>query len=101
MVLRAQGPAARGRWRDPGRSHLAGSEPVAVSPLIWLITIIAIVALLAFDYFAHVRKAHIPTLRERSEERRVGKEAGAGWRRAGRESGQAGCQTQRTVQGGL
>src|SRR5690625_758526 len=64
MVLRAQGPAARGRWRDPGRSHLAGSEPVAVSPLIWLITIIAIVALLAFDYFAHVRKAHIPTLRE-------------------------------------
>lgn len=37
---------------------------MAVSPLIWLITIIAIVALLAFDYFAHVRKAHIPTLRE-------------------------------------
>src|SRR5690625_7200892 len=64
MVLRAQGPAARGRWRDPGRSHLAGSEPVAVSPLIWLITIIAIVALLAFDYFAHARKAHIPTPRE-------------------------------------
>src|SRR5690625_6434052 len=64
MVLRAQGPAARGRWRDPGRSHLAGSEPVAVSPLIWLITIIAIVALLAFDYFAHVRQAHIPKLRD-------------------------------------
>ena len=37
---------------------------MAVSPLIWIVTIIAIVALLAFDYFAHVRKAHIPTLRE-------------------------------------
>src|SRR5699024_4568777 len=33
-------------------------------PLIWLITIIAIVALLAFDYFAHVRKSPLPSLRE-------------------------------------
>ena len=37
---------------------------MTISPLIWIITIIAIIALLAFDYFAHVRKAHIPTLRE-------------------------------------
>lgn len=37
---------------------------MAVSPLIWIVTLIAIVALLAFDYFSHVRKAHIPTLRE-------------------------------------
>lgn len=35
-----------------------------VSPLIWGITIVVILALLAFDYFFHIRKAHIPTLRE-------------------------------------
>ena len=35
-----------------------------VSPLIWGITIVFILALLAFDYFFHIRKAHIPTLKE-------------------------------------
>ena len=35
-----------------------------VSPLAWTLTIIAIVALLLFDFVFHVRKAHIPTLRE-------------------------------------
>jgi tellurite resistance protein TerC len=35
-----------------------------VSPLIWGITIVVILALLAFDYFFHIRKAHVPTLRE-------------------------------------
>jgi len=30
----------------------------------WVATIILIVALLAFDYFFHVRKAHVPSLRE-------------------------------------
>ncbi|PYI38807.1 transporter [Arthrobacter psychrolactophilus] len=35
-----------------------------VSPLIWGITILVILGLLAFDYFFHIRKAHIPTLRE-------------------------------------
>ncbi|QXQ11166.1 TerC family protein [Paeniglutamicibacter sp. Y32M11] len=35
-----------------------------VSPLIWVITIIAILALLAFDYFFHIRKAHVPALKE-------------------------------------
>src|SRR3954451_18637377 len=35
-----------------------------VSPLAWGLTIVAIVALLAFDFFFHVRKAHVPTLRE-------------------------------------
>lgn len=34
------------------------------SPLNWGITIIVILGLLAFDYFVHIRKAHIPTLRE-------------------------------------
>ncbi|MBB1023254.1 MULTISPECIES: TerC family protein [unclassified Dietzia] len=33
-------------------------------PLVWGVTIALIVALLAFDYFFHVRQAHIPTLRE-------------------------------------
>ena len=37
---------------------------MTVSPLVWILTILAIVGLLAFDYFFHVRKAHIPTLRE-------------------------------------
>ncbi|MFF5793913.1 TerC family protein [Paeniglutamicibacter sp. NPDC012692] len=37
---------------------------MSVSPLIWGITIVVIVALLAFDYFFHIRKAHVPTLRE-------------------------------------
>ena len=35
-----------------------------VSPLIWGITIVVILGLLAFDYFFHIRQAHIPTLRE-------------------------------------
>lgn len=35
-----------------------------VSPLIWGITIVVILGLLAFDYFFHIRKAHVPTLRE-------------------------------------
>jgi tellurite resistance protein TerC len=37
---------------------------MTVSPLIWGITIVIILGLLAFDYFFHIRKAHIPTLRE-------------------------------------
>ncbi|MCW1249096.1 TerC family protein [Acaricomes phytoseiuli] len=34
------------------------------SPLVWTLTIAGIAGLLAFDFFAHVRKAHEPTLRE-------------------------------------
>ncbi|MFQ6485535.1 TerC family protein [Brachybacterium epidermidis] len=37
---------------------------MSVSPLIWIITALVIIGLLAFDYIFHVRKAHIPTLRE-------------------------------------
>ncbi|WP_369046269.1 TerC family protein [Sinomonas sp. P10A9] len=37
---------------------------MSVSPLVWTITIVVILALLAFDYFFHIRKAHVPTLRE-------------------------------------
>ncbi|WP_182113785.1 MULTISPECIES: TerC family protein [unclassified Actinotalea] len=39
---------------------------MVVSPLVWILTIAAIVGLLAFDYVFHVRKAHTPTLREAS-----------------------------------
>jgi tellurite resistance protein TerC len=39
---------------------------MSVSPLVWGITIVVILALLAFDYFFHIRKAHVPTLREAS-----------------------------------
>ncbi len=35
-----------------------------INALTWTITIAVIVGLLAFDYIFHVRKAHIPTLRE-------------------------------------
>jgi tellurite resistance protein TerC len=35
-----------------------------VSPLVWGLTIAAIVGLLLFDFIFHVRKAHVPTLRE-------------------------------------
>ncbi|MCW2134586.1 TerC family protein [Arthrobacter sp. VKM Ac-2550] len=37
---------------------------MTVSPLIWGITIVVILALLAFDYFFHIRKAHVPQLKE-------------------------------------
>ena len=37
---------------------------MSVSPLIWGITIAVILALLAFDYFFHIRKAHVPSLKE-------------------------------------
>ena len=35
-----------------------------VSPLLWGLTIAGIVGLLLFDFYFHVRKAHVPTLRE-------------------------------------
>ena len=35
-----------------------------VSPLVWGLTIAVIAGLLLFDFFFHVRKAHVPTLRE-------------------------------------
>jgi tellurite resistance protein TerC len=37
---------------------------MTVSPTAWVVTIVLIVGLLAFDYVFHVRKAHTPTLRE-------------------------------------
>ena len=37
---------------------------MTVSPLVWIVTIVAVLGLLAFDYIFHVRKAHIPTIRE-------------------------------------
>ena len=37
---------------------------MVVSPMAWGLTVGAIVGLLAFDFVFHVRKAHVPTLRE-------------------------------------
>jgi tellurite resistance protein TerC len=37
-----------------------------VSPVVWTLTIVAIVGLLLFDFIFHVRKAHAPSLREAS-----------------------------------
>jgi tellurite resistance protein TerC len=35
-----------------------------VSGLVWSLTIVGIVALVAFDFYFHVRRAHIPSMRE-------------------------------------
>ena len=35
-----------------------------VSGLVWILTVIAIAGLVLFDFYFHVRKAHIPSLRE-------------------------------------
>ncbi len=35
-----------------------------VSSLVWILTIVGIAGLLAFDFFFHVRKAHTPSLKE-------------------------------------
>ncbi|WP_411719635.1 TerC family protein [Mycetocola sp.] len=35
-----------------------------VSPLVWTLTVVFILGLLAFDFVFHVRKAHVPTLKE-------------------------------------
>ncbi|MDJ0319462.1 TerC family protein [Pseudarthrobacter sp. PS3-L1] len=35
-----------------------------VSPLVWTLTVGAIIGLLVFDFYFHVRKAHTPTLKE-------------------------------------
>jgi tellurite resistance protein TerC len=37
---------------------------LGASTLVWLLTIVAIVGLLVFDFVFHVRKAHVPTLSE-------------------------------------
>jgi len=37
---------------------------MSVSPLVWGTTVAIILALLAFDYFFHIRKAHVPQLKE-------------------------------------
>ncbi|MBO1269698.1 TerC family protein [Arthrobacter cavernae] len=37
---------------------------MTVPSLIWGITVVGILALLAFDYFFHIRKTHVPTLKE-------------------------------------
>jgi tellurite resistance protein TerC len=37
---------------------------MGVSALVWVLTLLGIAGLLLFDYFFHVRSAHVPTLRE-------------------------------------
>jgi tellurite resistance protein TerC len=37
---------------------------MAVPGLVWLLTVLAIAGLVAFDFYFHVRRAHVPTLRE-------------------------------------
>ncbi len=35
-----------------------------VTPTVWIVTIVVIAGLFCFDFFFHVRKAHVPTLKE-------------------------------------
>jgi tellurite resistance protein TerC len=42
----------------------AGAAAMEVSPPVWGLTLVAILALLAFDFVFHVRQAHVPALRE-------------------------------------
>ena len=35
-----------------------------VSGLVWSLTVVGIVGLVLFDFYFHVRRAHVPTLRE-------------------------------------
>jgi tellurite resistance protein TerC len=35
-----------------------------VPPWVWILTVVGVAGLLAFDYVFHVRKAHVPTLKE-------------------------------------
>ena len=58
-----QGVAWRDSWVRFPTPHGSGCS-LEINGLTWAITIAAIVALLAFDFIFHVRKAHIPTLRE-------------------------------------
>jgi tellurite resistance protein TerC len=37
---------------------------MGVPGLVWLLTVVAIAGLVAFDFYFHVRNAHVPTLRE-------------------------------------
>jgi len=37
---------------------------VVVANWVWVATVVVILAMLAFDFFFHVRKAHVPTLKE-------------------------------------
>ena len=67
MPGRVQRPAGRRaeRLMKLSGTHLTkAGTPLTVSPLIWGITVVVILALLAFDYFFHIRKAHVPTLKE-------------------------------------
>jgi tellurite resistance protein TerC len=54
------------RPRRPAGRRASPTERVSVdvSGVVWIATIVGIVGLLAFDFFFHVRKAHVPSLRE-------------------------------------
>src|SRR5690554_1440887 len=56
-------PIAR-RTLCPRTDQPVGGSRMDVSPVTWTLTVVGILALLAFDYVFHVRKAHAPTLKE-------------------------------------
>lgn len=53
---------------DPGLSAVAPEHPwsysLDVPTWVWALTVVAIVGMIAFDFFGHVRHAHAPSLRE-------------------------------------
>jgi tellurite resistance protein TerC len=38
--------------------------PMSVPPLVWQLTVALLAGLVAYDFFFHVRKAHVPSLKE-------------------------------------
>src|SRR5688572_2301167 len=51
-------------FRQCGHQSRNRGAGMDVSAVVWWVTILGIVGLLAFDFFFHVRKAHVPTLSE-------------------------------------
>ena len=56
-------PSAPG-WSSLKRGVGGNTDEMNVSAMVWALTIALIVGLVAFDFIFHVRKAHVPTLRE-------------------------------------
>ena len=50
--------------QERSRACLAGGFDMSHPPLVWELTVALVVGLLLFDYFFHIRTAHLPTLGE-------------------------------------
>ena len=55
-----------GNGRDLGvdPSHQGWSIPLQITPLVWAVTIAVTIALFVYEFLAHVRKPHAPSMGE-------------------------------------